>query len=293
MTSMGLHPLSFIRRKLANFVIRLLTRPITTCPLRVPNDMAGLKRNIRKGDVILVDGNERISECIKYLSQSSWSHAAIYVGDEALRGDAERRERLMDEYGPEARYLIVEAEVSSGVILVPLVKYQNFHIRVCRPCNLAAADLQHVLNFVLSHVGDTYDLKNIVDLARYFLPLGLVPARLRAQALAFGSGEPTRVICSSLIAAAFQHVKFPIIPNFEERPAQEMATDGRGGLLGLILRRRRPPAVLLRMVSPSLITPRDFDLSPYFDIIKFDNTGFDYREITWAEEELTAQPRTL
>jgi hypothetical protein len=41
-------------------------------------------------------------------------------------------------------------------------------------------------------------------------------------------------------------------------------------------------------VSPSLVTPRDFDLSPYFEIIKFnviENLRFDYRKILWAEDE--------
>ena len=46
-----------------------------------------MERYIRKGDVVLVEGNERISEVIKYLTQSSWSHAALYVGDEPLKRD--------------------------------------------------------------------------------------------------------------------------------------------------------------------------------------------------------------
>jgi hypothetical protein len=40
------------------------------------------------------------------------------------------------------------------------------------------------------------------------------------------------------------------------------------------------------MVSPTLITPRDFDLSPYFEIIKFniiENMRFDYHKILWAD----------
>ena len=44
---------------------------------------------------------------------------------------------------------------------------------------------------------------------------------------------------------------------------------------------------LLRMVSPTLVTPRDFDLSPYFEIIKFDIGGgskFDYRKLQWVDE---------
>jgi hypothetical protein len=33
---------------------------------------------LRPGDVLLVDGNTRIATAIKYLTQSTWSHAALY-----------------------------------------------------------------------------------------------------------------------------------------------------------------------------------------------------------------------
>ncbi|MCB1614751.1 MAG: hypothetical protein KDI30_01940, partial [Pseudomonadales bacterium] len=41
-----------------------------------------LRQHLRPGDVLLVEGNSRISTAIKYLTQSTWSHAALYVGDE-------------------------------------------------------------------------------------------------------------------------------------------------------------------------------------------------------------------
>ena len=39
---------------------------------------------------------------------------------------------------------------------------------------------------------------------------------------------------------------------------------------------------------PTLVTPRDFDISPYFEIIKFnviEQTKFDYRKIHWADRD--------
>lgn len=48
------------------------------------NNMDSLYRVIRKGDVILVEGNSKISRMIKLFTQSSWSHSALYVGDELL-----------------------------------------------------------------------------------------------------------------------------------------------------------------------------------------------------------------
>ncbi len=275
-----------LKARMVDFAIALLTKPIKNYALSIPNDMASLKRHIRKGDVILVEGNERISECIKYLTQSSWSHSALYVGDEPIRRNPALKAELVEKYGEEAHFLVVEALVESGVVLTPLSKYRDFNIRVCRPYNLSTADRTEVLDEALRSVGDVYDLKNVVDLARYFLPVSLVPARLRRQALTFGSGQPTRVICSSLIASSFARVRFPIVPRFEQLPDESLAARRRLWPIGAKPGAR--PYGVLKVVSPTLITPRDFDLSPYFEIIKFniiENMRFDYHKIQWAEDE--------
>ncbi len=280
------NPITLLRRAAADFVIRILTKPARSYNLHVPNDLANLKKYVRKGDVILVEGNERISECIKYLTQSSWSHSVLYVGDEPLKRNPGRRGEFIEQYGEDADFLVVEALVESGVVLTPLSKYRDFNIRVCRPYNLSGADLREVMDEALRHVGDVYDIKNVVDLARFFFPVSLVPRRLRRKALQFGSGEPTRVICSSLLAECFDRVGFPIVPKFAQ-PPDPTAIPRR-----IIWRvRPRPHAHaygIMRRVSPTLVTPRDFDLSPYFEIIKFnviENLRFDYRKILWAEDE--------
>lgn len=280
-----LNPFTRIRQAFVNLVIGSLTKPLRTYTLHIPNDLANLKRHVRKGDVVLVEGNERISECIKYLTQSSWSHAAIYVGDEPMRRNPAAKAGLIETFGEEAEFLLVEALVESGVILSPLSKYRDFNIRVCRPYNLSAADLHEVLDEAIRHVGDLYDIKNVVDLARYFLPVTLVPRRLRRQALQFGSGMPTQVICSSLIAECFDRVGFPVIPKYTEPP--NLAAGRR---VAWLFRSDRPvhPYGVMKRVSPTLVTPRDYDLSPYFEIIKFnviENLRFDYRKILWADEE--------
>ena len=45
--------------------------------------------SLKPGDVLLVEGNNHISGVIKYLTQSTWSHAALYVGPPAT-GDGWR-----------------------------------------------------------------------------------------------------------------------------------------------------------------------------------------------------------
>jgi hypothetical protein len=278
----------FIPRGISRFAIALLTKPLRQYNLKVPNDLANLKRHIRLCDVILVEGNERISEVIKYLTQSSWSHSALYVGDEPLRRDPELRAELLDRFGDEANHLVIEALVESGVILSPLSKYRDFNLRVCRPHNLAPDDSRRLIDEALGEVGYTYDLKNVFDLARYFLPVSLIPRRLRRTALRFGSGEPTRVICSSIIGDLFQRVRFPIVPSFKElpfAPASSKPPNLRWRLANV------PDARyfgVFRLVSPTLITPRDFDLSPYFEIVKFnlvEDLRFDYRRLKWADDE--------
>jgi hypothetical protein len=285
------NPITWLRQKIADAAVAILTKPLKRYELHSPNDLANLRRHIRKGDVILIEGNERISQCIKYLTQSSWSHSALYVGDEPLARNPQLRAEYQKQFGEDAEYLLVEALVEAGVILSPLSKYRDFNIRICRPYNLSAQDLAMVLDAAIGSVGDQYDIKNVIDLARYFLPVSLVPARLRRQALHFGSGEPTRVICSSLIASCFNQVKFPIVPRYEQLPDGSSAPPRRATIWPLVRRRTAPPG-LYHPVPPWLVTPRDFDLSPYFEIIKFniiENMRFDYRKIHWADEQAPAQ----
>jgi hypothetical protein len=288
----SLNPFAALRGAIVDFAVRLLTKPLESYTLHIPNDVTRLKRHVRKGDVILVEGNERISECIKYLTQSSWSHAALYVGDEPLKREPSRRAEFTERFGDDAESVLLEALVDQGVVLSPLSKYRDFNIRLCRPYNLSSSDVREVLEEALRHVGDTYDIKNIVDLARYFLPVSMVPRRFRRQALHFGSGEPTRVICSSLIAECFDRVGFPVMPKFVEPPGAEP-----GNLLARFLGRSGAAIYgVMRRVSPTLITPRDFDVSPYFEIIKFnviESLRFDYRKILWADdlEETVAAKR--
>jgi hypothetical protein len=269
---------SRLRRYLYRHASRILSAPLGTYLRCSGQDVDQLRRHVRKGDVLLVCGDQRVSEVIRYLTQSSWSHSAIYVGDELLRHDPARTRELEERFGEDARHMLVEALLEGGVVASPLSKYRGFHLRLCRPFGLAPEDVETVLGLVIEQIGGEYDLANLLDLARYFLPVSIVPARLRRDALAFGSGRPTEVICSSMIARAFDAVGFPILPRTEEE-VDELTRLGREdgrrayhvGLGTPSWPSRRPLARDLRR-SPrphALITPRDFDLSPYFEIVKF------------------------
>jgi permuted papain-like amidase YaeF/Yiix C92 family enzyme len=277
----------WLRTKVFDMAARALTKPRDQYTLLLPNDFESLLRALRPGDVILVDGDQRISEVIKYLTQSTWSHSVLYVGEEILHRYPGQREALVATHGRDARHMIVEA-LMEGVVASPLAKYAQFNLRICRPTSLRRDDLQRVLDEVLAQLGVKYDVKNVVDLARYFFPVSLIPRRFRRRALQFGSGLPTQVICSSLIGRAFQNVGYPILPTTTPAPGP---TRPRRLLDRLLYRTLPPYPALFRRQIPSIITPRDFDLSPYFEVIKFnpvETARFDYRRIRWEDGETRA-----
>ena len=128
---------------------------------------------LRTGDIILVEGNSRISTAIKYLTKSSWSHSALFVG---RPGD------------PASAKSLIEADLKEGVRLVSLEHYKGFNLRICRPVNLAEEDTKALVEFALSKLGHQYDLRNIFDLIRYLIQKPAVPNRYRRAMLSFGSG---------------------------------------------------------------------------------------------------------
>jgi hypothetical protein len=113
---------------------------------------------------------------------------------------------------------------------------------------------------------------SLSDLARYLLPNPPIPTRWRRRIIALGGGDPTRAICSTLIAEAFQSVHYPVLPMIAQRPIET----GEG-----------PQAFeeILAIRDHSLFTPRDFDASPYFQIIKPTiEKGVDFRALKWADD---------
>ena len=192
-----------------------IERPVKGYEPFTPSDPITLRRILQPGDVLLVEGNQKVSVAIKYLTQSTWSHAAIYVGD--AMG--------VPKSGGEPKTLF-EVNLGEGAIMAPLSKYENFNTRICRPVGLTAGDRQKVVSYVIERLGMDYDTSNIFDLARYLLPTPPVPVRWRRRLIALGSGEPTRAICSTLIAQAFQNVKYPILPRIERMDTQSERDKG-------------------------------------------------------------------
>jgi hypothetical protein len=272
-----------LRSWLTRHLLDWLSEPVPAYEQRVWNDPHALRRAIRKGDVVLIEGDNRISVVIRYLTQSSWSHAALYIGDELLHHGGEVAERTRREFGADAEHLLVEA-LPRGVVVAPLAKYIDYNLRLVRPHRLRPEHRKQILDEAIGAIGWRYDLRNVLDLLRYLLPVQVVPHRFRRDALHFGSGQPTEVICSSLLGRLFGRVGFPVLPQLD---FPDLDSPGRrSGLIGRVLGHESEHFTgLFRMRHPTLLTPRDFDLSPYFEVVKFNviaSGSFDYERIDWA-----------
>ncbi len=256
-----------LTRKFSRWGMKWLTRdgPLPETPLC---DFNRLRFELRPCDVLLVEGRSRVSEVIKLITQSPWSHSALYIG--RLYDIRNPRLRVVIEAhfeGDPEEQLIIEAELGKGTIITPLSAYRNEHLRICRPDGLSADDAQEVLGYAIGKLGSNYDLRQVMDLARFFFPWSILPRRWRSSLFQHNAGDATRTVCSTLLAEAFNQVDFPILP-FIDR--------GDDGSLRLFKR------------NPKLFAPRDFDYSPYFSIIKYPYLGMNdlglYRRLPWDRE---------
>lgn len=244
---------------LGQALARALSRPRAHLQTGMPTDRAALAQSLRPGDVLLVEGNSRISAVIQYLTQSTWSHAAFFVGPTLGGQDAQGEP-----------YLFIEADMLDGVCKRSLAHYQSYPTRICRPIGLDPADLARLLTEATCKLGEQYDLKNVFDLVRYLLPALPLHGHWRRRLIALGSGDPTRAICSSLIAEAFQSVGYPLLP--------EITVDCREDPV----RHRAVSETIFHIRNHRLFVPRDFDVSPWFEIVKPSLApGFDFHRIHW------------
>lgn len=247
--------LRLIGKRLAHF----LSKPRDEDAFLATSQPELLMATLQEGDVLLVEGTSRFSSAVKYLTQSSWSHAALYIG-----------------YGQ-----LVEADVEFGIRKIPVSSYSHLHTRICRPVGLTDEEIERVIEFATQRIGHQYDLKNIFDLARYLIRTPPVPSRWRRRMITLGSGDPTRAICSSLIAQAFQSIRYPILPD------RYVVNSGKPGCENCY-------EEVLSIRHHSLFMPRDFDISPYFSIIKPGIAhGFDRTELSWDDDlQLLPRPTT-
>ncbi|MBC8412422.1 MAG: hypothetical protein ISR96_06545 [Nitrospira sp.] len=255
-------------------IINWLTAKVTTLltwdrdVLDVPPcDFARFRFELRLCDVILVEGRTRISDVIKTITLSCWTHAAIYIGRLDDIEDADVR-NLVKSYhpGPKDEHLIIESLLGGGTIISPLSKYQYDNIRICRPKDLSPHDAQTVMKTAAGFLGCKYNTRQLLDLARFMFPYGILPRRWRSSLFNHMPGQSTRTICSTMLVEAFSSAKYPVLP---------------------VRRRASDDSLTWFHRNTNLFTPRDFDYSPFFEIIKFPFVGHDmafYRNLPWDKK---------
>jgi hypothetical protein len=117
--------LSKAQEAIGRRLVDYLSRPISKFESVTTNGPSMLRRHIQAGDVLLVEGSSRVSAAIKYLTRSTWSHAALCVGPIPGRQEPDGEP-----------HVLIEAELGLGVISSPLSRHQSAHTRICRPAAL-------------------------------------------------------------------------------------------------------------------------------------------------------------
>ena len=257
----------FISTPLSRWLQR--RRPPRIIPL---SDFDRIRHELKPSDVLLVEGRSRISDVIKVVTQSPWSHAALYIGrlddieNEESRAALSRRSAF-----PPSTQLVIESQLGAGTLVCALTEYADDHVRICRPVGLSAEDAQTISTHAINSLGLNYDIRQIFDLARFLFPWGILPRRWRSSLFRTRAGSETRTVCSTMIAEAFAAVEFPILP---------------------LVQRGEQDRIRLYRRNPKLCTPSDFDYSPYFEIIKYPFYDFadtpSYKLLPWTTDRAGA-----
>lgn len=222
------------------------------------SDYDRIRHELKPCDVLLVEGRSRASNVIRIVTQSPWTHAALYLGRLHDIDDPDLRKIAEHHYsGDPADRLVIESVLGRGTVIRSLEVYEHDHLRICRPSRLGHKDAAQVMRYAFSRLGLDYDVRQILDLARFLFPWTFLPRRWRSSLFQHNAGRPTRTVCSTMIAEAFGFVQFPILP---------------------LVKRFDDDKVQMFRRNPKLCTPRDFDYSPYFEIIKYPFVDFRYEE---------------
>ncbi len=257
-----------LRSAIAEAILNWLTEDRE--PAEIPQcDFERIRYEVRPCDVLLTEGRNRVSDVIKYATQSAWSHSALYIGRIHDIEDPVIRNKALEHFqGPPDTQLLIEGYIGKGTVITPLNFYRQDHIRICRPRGLSPTDAQNIIAFAVNKLGHEYDVRQILDLARFMLPWKFMPRRWRSSLFNPNAGQSTRTVCSTIIAEAFADVRFPILPH---------------------VKKHESTGVELYHRNPRLYVPSDFDYSPYFEIIKYPFVAFDaeapYRKLPWNKQD--------
>lgn len=266
-----------LQQKISLTISAWLMRDIEPLPAISLTNFDHVCYYIKPCDVLLVDGRSRVSYVIKMITQSKWSHSAIYIGRIAEINDEALKEKLRKYYsGSEQDQLLIESQMGKGVMVTSLEKYRREDLRICRPSGLDRKDANAVVAYCIRYLGLKYDVRQILDLARFLFPWGIMPREWRTSVFEHNAGDPTHASCSRLLAEAFHSVRYPILPDVILSDTDQFEVVAR---------------------NTRLYTPSDFDSSPFFEILKFPIFDLSdisaYRHIHWRDDLISDDKRGL
>ncbi|MCH9744822.1 MAG: hypothetical protein K0U29_07835 [Gammaproteobacteria bacterium] len=223
---------------------------------------------VRIADVLLIEGRNKLSAIIQKVSQSPWSHSALYIGRLHDIEDQQLRETIQKHYqGPPRDQLLIESVIGKGTVISSINNYKNDHIRICRPHDISHQDAQRVIANASKSLGTEYNIRHFIDLGRFLLKSKFIPSSFYSSLFRYSpNNKSTQDICSAMIANAFTSIKFPILPHVRENENEKLEFIHR---------------------NPKLFAPCDFDYSPYFNIIKYPilpkSQHAPYRNLPWQD----------
>ena len=104
-------------------------RAVAGLPALTHANVAALRRVLQPGDVLLVEGNSRVSVRDQVSHPVDLVASALYVGN------------AVGQVTPDGEPLsLIEVNLGEGCIAAPLSKYQLYNTRICRPSNLPPQD---------------------------------------------------------------------------------------------------------------------------------------------------------
>ena len=172
--------MSFFSNRLTNQLVQWLTKePSLDTAEAPPCNFDRIKYEIRPGDVLLIEGHSRVSNIIRTITQSPWTHAALYIGRLHDIEDPElRKVAAIHMKKRENARLIIEGMLGEGSVISHLSNYRHYHIRICRPIGLTPNDAERVIAYAIKSLGKPYNVRQLLDLARFLLPWSIFPPPL-------------------------------------------------------------------------------------------------------------------
>jgi len=126
--------MNVVLNRLSLKLARYLAAPRHVHDASAPVDLSRLRACLQPADVLLVEGHSRFSSGIKYLTQSTWSHAALYVGS-TLTGAASG----------------AEGDSAQGVVpypILPIIEHRPANDPACPACTEERLHIRHHSLFV-------------------------------------------------------------------------------------------------------------------------------------------------